>query len=186
MPPRSISQLTKRLNDSVCKEMKDLEAVETRKYEQTAPHELQSLLQNAKMENQELVGSTVNQLSHVMGKMTSYSAERSMTRLRPYKPDVIFSEKHQLRVRPLEARFLRIPLEVKSDGYEKATTSAQAPLIIYFAKDTNYMCDTARAKLTSSRTVDPDLKVYISRKDGCPSASNCDIMYDFTDPGNDL
>jgi len=66
----------------------------------------------------------VNQLSHVMGKMTSYSAEHSMTQVEPYKPDVIFNERQHFQVLPLEARFLRIPLDVKSDGYDKATTFA--------------------------------------------------------------
>jgi len=47
-----------------------------------------------------------------------------MTQVEPYKPDVIFNERQHFQVLPLEARFLRIPLDVKSDGYDKATTFA--------------------------------------------------------------
>ena len=56
------------------------------------------------------MSSTINDVSHVMGKMSNYSAS-TRKEIRSLRPEFVYDKTSGLYVKPLEARYLRIPLK---------------------------------------------------------------------------
>lgn len=85
---------------------------------------------NAKGNQKVMLDSTIKSISAVMGKMNNYSASVKC-RMRPER---IFSYNNGFKVKPMEGRYLSIPLTVLQDEFSDQTKSAIAPLVIVIAK----------------------------------------------------
>ena len=78
--------------------------------------------------------------------MDAYNIDRKRAKeLKRLKPDFVYSGKHGFELPGCQARFLTIPLETPDE--EGNLRPAQAPLIIFFAKDTQYLDEETRVKL---------------------------------------
>jgi len=93
------------------------------------------------------------------------------------------SRSQGFEIKPLEARYLRIPLEVLTEGGQ--IRMAQAPLVIYIAKYSTILDDESRIKMTK-KMPESDLQVFVSRNKEWPTYAKHDIRYDFTKPDNVL
>lgn len=83
-------------------------------------------------------------------------------------PECVLDESNGFIVKPLEGRYLSIPIELRSEetGELKAPP---APLIVYIAKHSKVLDDQYRVDYASKKIPDLDLLVYISRNEEYPS-----------------
>ena len=148
---RSLSSFVNALNARIGQQQRlELEAKE----DLAAPAAtLGASLEKAKVDQQEILASTVNAISHVMGKMNWFSSQRA---LEPHlQPEFVFSSQHGLGVKPLEGRYLKIPLEIESEVRGWSSMPAEAPLVVCIAKHTAILDDDARGK-AGKRVSDAD------------------------------
>ena len=100
----------------------------------------------------------------------------------------IFSKENNIFVRPIEARFFQIPLEIppnrlreivaKSNGAADISGYEDSPLIAFFLKDSNSV--SLRKKIDKLL----DLQIYVSRTDPFPNHSSNDFEYNFDETPN--
>lgn len=86
-------------------------------------------------------------------------------------------------MKPLEASYLKIPLEVISEERGLPKAPAESPLIVYIAKNTKILDDISSLN-SAKKPANLDLKVFISRDEDCPNDKNFDLKFDFTDCDN--
>lgn len=139
---------------------------------------MSQLIEQSKAKHGLLLRETINQISHTMGKLAHQS---QVAKSIEYLPETVYQASRsgpaetRFAVSQLEARFLRIPLDVYEQLPEEAAAkhrvkvSGEVPLYIYFVKD----ADQYRIHVNSSgdhgTQSKSDLRVYASMTEMYPS-----------------
>lgn len=145
---------------------------------------LTELIEKSKAKNGLLLRKTINQISHTMGKLMHQS---QATKRIEYLPEKVYQASRsgpaetRIAVNPLEARFIRIPLDIyeelpeETSAKQRIKVSGEVPLYIYFVKDADHFRSHLGGHDEEGYHGKTDLRVYASMTEMYPSEDNHDF-----------